>query len=309
VTPFLRPKLGRRLAAAAAAHLARQRRHPRRNGFSIRLDYPPSSTDVPRYGYGRPPHPRLAELLDCHGDRYRAELALFERYERDLLAIDRSRSDDPLEPYWDQYWFFGLDAISLYGFIRSRAPSRYVEIGSGLSTLFAARAIRDGKLGTSLTSVDPEPRHAVDALCQRSVRRPLEEIDLATFDELRAGDVVLMDGSHRLFTNSDTSVFFLDVVPRLPTGVLVGVHDIFLPYDYPPEWSSSYYSEQYLLAAYLLAGADFVEPVLPCTHVLANPGRYPSRLAANPHFAGAARPWNRHVLPGVAFWFETPDLV
>ena len=57
------------------------------------------------------------------------------------------------------------------------------------------------------------------------------------------------------------------------------------------------------------AGADFVDPVLPCTHVLANPGRYPSRLAANPHFAGAARPWNRHVLPGVAFWFETPNRV
>jgi predicted O-methyltransferase YrrM len=302
VTPFLPPKLARRVAATVA-HL--RRRDPRRAGFSIRLDYPLSSTDEPRYGYGRPPHPRLTELLDRYADRYRAELALLERYERDLLAIGSSRTDDPLEPYWDQYWFFGLDAISLYGFIRSRAPSRYVEIGSGLSTLFAGRAIRDGKLDTSITSVDPEPRQAVNELCQHSVRRRLEEVDLAVFDELRAGDLVLMDGSHRVFTNSDATVFFLDVLPRLPPGVLVGVHDVFLPYDYPPEWVKSYYSEQYLLAAYLLAGGGFVGPVLPCTHVLADPKRYPSRLAANPHFAGRARPWNRQVLPGVAFWFET----
>jgi SAM-dependent methyltransferase len=303
VTAF-RPELARRLAGAAL----RRGRH-RDRGFALRLDHPPSSAEGPRYGYGRPPHPRLAELLDRHGDRYREQLALLERYKEDLLAIGRGPSDDPLEPYWDQYWFFGLDAISLYGFIRSREPSAYLEIGSGISTMFAARAIRDGGLATSITSVDPEPRQGVDALCRRAIRRPLETVDLAAFDGLGHGDVVLMDGSHRVFTNSDATVFFLDLLPRLAGGVLVGVHDVFLPFDYPPEWGSSYYSEQYLLAAYLLAEADSFRPILPCTYVLADPERYASRLVANPHFAGAPRPWNRHVLPGVAFWFETPERV
>lgn len=233
------------------------------------------------------------------------QLAILERFERDLMEISRTRTGDPLEPYWEQYWLFGLDAISLYGLIRSRAPSSYVEIGSGFSTMFAARAIRDGGLDTSITSVDPEPRQGVDALCERAIRCPLEDIDVAAFDNLQSGDVVFMDGSHRVFMNSDATVFFLDVIPRLPDGVVVGIHDIFLPFDYPPEWANSFYSEQYLLAAYLLADAAFIKPILPCTYILANPDRYPSRLIGNPHFAGAARQWNRQVPSGVSFWFET----
>ncbi|RYD03782.1 hypothetical protein N752_18720 [Desulforamulus aquiferis] len=63
--------------------------------------------------------------------------------------------------------------------------------------------------------------------------------------------------------NSDVSVVFLDILPYLPTGVLVHFHDIFLPYDYPPEWGARYYSEQYLLAAYLLAQGNKCEIVMP----------------------------------------------
>jgi hypothetical protein len=98
------------------------------------------------------------------------------------------------------------------------------------------RRARDprGGLETSITSVDPEPRREVDALCQHTIRRPLEEVDVAVFDNLQPGDIVFMDGSHRVFTNSDSTVFFLDILPRLGDGVVVGIHDIFLPFDYPP---------------------------------------------------------------------------
>src|SRR5947207_6649488 len=116
-----RPELARRLAGAALEGALRRGRRRDRD-FVLRLDHPSSAEEGPRYGYGRPPHSQLAELLDRHCDRYREQLALLARYEEDLLAIGRGRSDDPLEPYWDQYWFFGLDAISLYGFIRSREP-------------------------------------------------------------------------------------------------------------------------------------------------------------------------------------------
>jgi hypothetical protein len=63
-----------------------------------------------------------------------------------------------------------------------------------------------------------------------------------------------MDGSHRVLMNSDATVFFLEVLPRLKPGVVVHMHDIFLPNDYPLRWRELYYSEQYMLAAYLLAG-------------------------------------------------------
>ena len=67
--------------------------------------------------------------------------------------------------------------------------------------------------------------------------------------------------------NSDVTVVFMDVLPRLQPGLLVGFDDIYLPFDYPPEWRYRYYSEQYLLASLLLARGDWVRIELPCAYV------------------------------------------
>ena len=80
----------------------------------------------------------------------------------------------------------------------------------------------------------------------------MEAVDLGVFDRVQPGDFVFVDNSHRSFTNSDATTFFIDVLPRLPSGVTVHIHDIFIPLDYPIEWSDRHYSEQYLLACYLL---------------------------------------------------------
>jgi hypothetical protein len=71
--------------------------------------------------------------------------------------------------------------------------------------------------------------------------------------------------------NSDVTMLFLDVLPRLPAGVIVQVHDITLPCDYPAQWTGRYYSEQYLLAAYLLGRGDALEIVLPCAFASDDP--------------------------------------
>ena len=189
------------------------------------------------------------------------------------------------------------DGASLYAIIRSRRPARYLEIGSGTSTRFAARAKRDGRLTTHIGSIDPHPRAEIDSLCDEIVREPLETAGLPRFAALRAGDVVFLDSSHRAFMNSDVTVFFLDVLPELVAGVIVGIHDILLPWDYPPEWGRRFYSEQYLLAVALLARDPRVQPLLPCHYV-----------GAAPTLADVLVPlWND--LPGVdphgfAFWFE-----
>ena len=93
----------------------------------------------------------------------------------------------------------------------------------------------------------------MDAVCDTVIRQPLETLDTAgIIENLQAGDILFVDGSHRCFTNSDVTVVFLEILPRLQPGVLVHFHDILLPYDYPPAWSRRYYSEQYLLACWLL---------------------------------------------------------
>ena len=157
-----------------------------------------------------------------------------------------------------------MDAVALYGMLCEFRPKRFVEVGSGHSTRFARRAIRDHSISTRITSIDPSPRTEVDHLCDSVIRLPLEKVDLGIFDELEPGDFLFIDNSHRSFPNSDVTVAFLDLLPRLQAGVIVQFHDIFWPCDYPPAWTNRYYSEQYLLGAYLLgdAGRD-IQILLP----------------------------------------------
>jgi methyltransferase family protein len=160
------------------------------------------------------------------------------------------------EPAWENDFWGGLDALVQCAALKRRDPAIYLEIGSGFSTRFARRAIKDFDLRTRIVSIDPEPREDIDAICDELVRRRLDQVEEAVFERLSAGDVVLLDGSHVALMSTDATVFFLEVLPRLPAGVLIGIDDIFLPWDYPPSWTGRGYGEQYLLAAHLLGGGS-----------------------------------------------------
>lgn len=223
------------------------------------LDYPVHQRS--RWGWGRPAHTELQQILESRRPAFQELLDSMLPY-----AADFARLGDPVDPAvaggspLRTPWLPGLDALVLYAQIRSLAPTRYIEVGSGVSTVVARHAVHDGELPTRIISIDPEPRAAIDLVCDEVVRQPLEDVDLGVFDQLGAGDVLFVDNSHRSLMNSDVTVFFLEILPRLAPGVVVQLHDIFLPYDYPPGWAGRGYSEQYLLAAILLSGAASVEP-------------------------------------------------
>ena len=153
----------------------------------------------------------------------------------------------------------------------SRRPKLFCEIGSGHSTRFARHAVRLHNLQTRIVSIDPHPRSEIDAICDSVVRQPVEDLAPEYFDALESGDVLFIDSSHRSFTNSDVTAFYLDILPRLKPGVLIHIHDIFLPYDYPAEWSDRFYNEQYLLACVLLARNPSYEIQLANTFIAQDP--------------------------------------
>ena len=232
----------------------------------MRLDYPIQL--VPRYGWGRPEHAGLAALLGTRAAFYESQLKSFLDCAPSLTRIPKRRvGDDRFTPYWLNDSLPGLDAVALYGFIVSRRPSLYVEIGVGHSTRFARRAIVDHGLPTHIIGIDIAPPDGADALCDDLIISPLEDLAPQLFDQLQPGDILFVDNSHRALMNSDVTVVFLDILPRLRPGVIVQMHDIALPYDYPPEWVDRFYSEQYLLAAALLAGATRYEVLLPNAYV------------------------------------------
>jgi hypothetical protein len=188
------------------------------------------------YGYRpakRASSSHIAKLLAQHEDTYALFLEAAEQYIPFFEKIPVSGDPEGTKPFWVNGWLPGLDSVSIYTILAKFNPRSYVEVGSGNSTKFAHRAIIDQKLRTHIVSIDPEPRAAIDSLADTTIRKPLEDADLGLFRNLQSGDVVFIDSSHRSFQNSDVTVFFTEILPMLPGGVVYGLHDIFLPNDYP----------------------------------------------------------------------------
>ena len=181
----------------------------------------------------------------------------------------------PPEPRWDQDWFPRLDAAMLYALARRCPPRRAVEVGSGHSTRFLLRALRDGGAEADVTAIDPAPRADLAGLGDRLrlLRRTVQEVGMQPFEALEAGDWLVIDSSHIAMPGTDVDFLFGRILPGLPPGVLVHVHDIFLPDPYPEDWGWRGYNEQ-LAAALLLAGGW--SPVFASRYMAT---RHPGRIA------------------------------
>lgn len=155
---------------------------------------------------------------------------------------------------FDQDWFPRLDAAAAYALVRRTQPRRIVEIGSGHSTRFLAQAVKDGGLATEIVCIDPAPRALITHLPVRHEPKLLRDAGSSHFERLEAGDILFIDSSHVAMPGTDVDQLFLDVLPRLPGGALVHVHDVFLPKPYPPAWAWRGYNEQLLVAALLHGG-------------------------------------------------------
>lgn len=164
----------------------------------------------------------------------------------------------PPEPRFGQIWCPRLDAAALYTLVRTRRPARIVEVGSGHSTRFLARAVRDEGLTTAITAIDPEPRADLEGLPITLLKTMVQEADPAPFAALAAGDLLFVDSSHVMMPGTDVDHILNHVLPGLPTGVLVAFHDIFLPAPYPPAWPFTAYNEQNAIAPLLQGRAELV---------------------------------------------------
>jgi len=224
----------------------------------------------PRYGHGAPPHDLLTKLFRERDDQYASILRGLRDFQAYFRRIPHTQID-ATTPFWLNGWLPPLDAAALYAFLARSNPRLYIEVGSGNSTKFARRAILDHRLRTTLISIDPRPRAPVDDLCDVVFRVRFEDLGPAWLPDLGAGDIIFVDGSHRMLMNSDVTAIFLELLPRLPPAVLVHFHDIWLPYDYPKRWQYWYFSEQYALAAALLLAPDRFTVLLPCMYVAVRP--------------------------------------
>lgn len=172
-------------------------------------------------------------------------------------------TEDPTEFFSTNPAFAPHDAWALQAMLRQLQPQRMIEVGSGWTSLLAARVNRehlDGQM--RLTCVDPYPQDFVAAGVDgisNLVEQPIEEMPLDFFAELEGGDVLFIDSTHTVKTGSDVVYLFGEVLPRLAPGVVIHIHDIFLPGEYPPQWvlAGWAWNEQYLVQSFLAFNQEF----------------------------------------------------
>ncbi|KIC44783.1 hypothetical protein RA28_15255 [Ruegeria sp. ANG-S4] len=149
------------------------------------------------------------------------------------------------------------DADALYLMVRRFQPQRVIEVGCGNSTRVTRQAVIDGGLQTTITAIDPYPRADIAHVVDTFEQKRLEEVDPAVFDQLEAGDILFIDSSHVVRMSNDVAHLFCKIIPSLNPGVVIHVHDVFLPYEYPKRffYDCPGWGEQYMLHALLQSGA------------------------------------------------------
>jgi predicted O-methyltransferase YrrM len=192
-----------------------------------------------------------------------SQLALIDelaRFAPELEAIPEE--NDGAGFYWNNPAFCPTDAAVYYCLIRHFRPALILEAGAGYSTLIAASACaRNGD--TVLETIDPFPSPVVDTALPGLTGRvtaPLQAIQLAPFQALGENDILFIDSTHVCKIASDVNYLILSLLPSLNKGVLIHVHDIFLPWNYPRDWvleKNIFWNEQYLLLAFLLFNDQF----------------------------------------------------
>ncbi len=230
----------------------------RRRGFFIPYRYAGTVPEPDNRG----PYAAVERRLKTCEPAFAGMLATLDSLSSGLTAIgDRAAP----QPRWAQDWFPRLDGAVAYAMVRHGTPATIVEIGSGHSTRFMARAIADAGLSTRFVAIDPAPRAEIATLDIDWRRTTLDNADQTVFDDLAAGDILFVDSSHVAMPGTDVDRIFGHILPALPAGVLVHVHDIFLPDDYPAAWDWRGYNEQQSVLP-LLVSRDF-EPLFASHYV------------------------------------------
>lgn len=160
-----------------------------------------------------------------------------------------------------------FDALALAAIMRENQPRRYIEVGCGYSSCAAIDINERYCRGrVEMTFLDPHPETLLDLLPEEShyrlaVRRSkLQDAPLGMFASLAAGDILFIDSSHVAKTGSDVLDYLFRIFPALAPGVLIHVHDIFFPFEYPEAWIAGQnrsWNEAYFLRAFLEANPRY----------------------------------------------------
>jgi predicted O-methyltransferase YrrM len=149
------------------------------------------------------------------------------------------------------------DALVYQAFVRRLQPRRVIEVGAGFSTAKLLDTAEKFVPELEVTCVEPYPDRLNSLLLPEDkidlIQKPVQDVPVEAFTRLESGDILFIDSTHVAKAGSDVLWLFLRVLPRLAKGVVVHVHDVFWPFEYPEKWlrEGRSWNEDYLLHAFL----------------------------------------------------------
>lgn len=204
------------------------------------------------------PPPRTLPGIELREDE---QLALLHRFAP--LYADIPFGDEPrpgLRYHYLNPAYSFCDAIMLHCMLRTLRPRRLVEVGSGHSSCVTLDT-NQYFLGASLhtTFIEPYPQllqsllRAEDLATTTLIAQPLQAVDIGVFEQLRENDVLFIDSTHVSKIGSDVNRLLFEIFPALAPGVVIHLHDVFYPFEYPKEWiyEGRAWNEAYLVRAFL----------------------------------------------------------
>lgn len=212
---------------------------------------------------------RSRAIRTCPGIDLResAQLALLDRFSKYFDEASFPEQPSPSSRYYYKNTFFGCgDALILYAFLRDVQPRRIIEIGTGFSSSamldVAERYLRHP---VAFTFIDPHPERLLGLLRPDErdrytiLKKPVQDVPIEIFSTLMAGDILFIDSSHVVKAGSDVAHVLFHVLPRLHRGVLIHIHDVYWPFEYPESWvvEGRAWNEAYFLRAFLQSNDTF----------------------------------------------------
>ena len=189
------------------------------------------------------------------------------KFKSEYESFPKTETSISYQYYVNNESFESVDGEIYYCMIRYFKPKRIIEIGAGYSTYLAAQALLKNKeeygINAKLIAIEPYPndtlRKGFPGLT-KLIETKVQEVDLSEFRKLKENDILFIDSSHVLKIGNDVQYEFFEILPKLSKGVLLHLHDIFLPAEYPKKWVLKKYlfwNEQYLLQAFLTFNSSF----------------------------------------------------
>jgi predicted O-methyltransferase YrrM len=238
-------------------------RHPNRRF----LTFPPGhyASPLPDHAEIERDLPALLAAKDVPGIDLRtaAQLELLQ-----TLAVFAAESPFPTHAtpgfryHFENDFFTYGDAIYLYGLLRHLQPQRIIEVGSGYSSAVMLDTRDRHGLTAELTFIEPHPTRlnalliSTDRNSSKLIDKLVQDVPMELFTQLEANDILFIDSSHVGKIGSDVNRLLFEVLPRLRPGVVIHIHDIFWPFEYPKLWYDRgwAWNEAYLVRAMLQGG-------------------------------------------------------